>query len=663
MIEVLKQNWHIFIIAGILLWIFIDFIWKFLISSIQLLKDLRNTIKKLEEYSIQVNKRVIDLDEISNKIMTSKRFKHLWDEYRETLHPQKQINNLGQEEIVCWRSTTMAETFFTEQALVVSPLKTEYYKHLPGILTGIGIIGTFAGLIQGLIRFKVSEDPNLARSSLNDLVLSVGHAFLVSVTAIILAMLFTWIEKLRVTKCYREVEKLCQLIDSFFEAGAGEEYLARLVEAAETSATQAAQIKDSLVADLKQILSDLTNQQINASSQNNHQLAANISQSINDSIKEPFNRISEAVNQVGANQGEAVNTLLADVLTSFTAKLNDMVGGQLYGINDVLQNTTMAIQGASSQITQLTQNIQLAGTSAVDAMAQRIDTTLNSIDARHGIMNKQLGEFVDQIRALLHTSQAETSQKMQSILEEMGSKVVAVVGQLETQSQRSADEYKNSHDSFTDNASTLIGRINSQFQTLADRLDQAVVVMQNSISAMTTATTESINKLNTGAETLYIASSDFVKAGLQVNNSIKNTGQLMSNIESVSTNLTTASISVKEVMTKYAQTNDTFASVVANLKEIIENAKKEASLTLDIVSQFEIAASRLGLAQKGAEEYLENLTEVLSKTHEDFADNITKTLRASNSAFHEDLSSAVSLVRRAIQDFGDELDSFMAKRA
>lgn len=46
------------------------------------------------------------------------------------------------------RATVPAETFFTEQALVDTPLRTEFFKHVPGILTGIGIIGTFYGLLR-----------------------------------------------------------------------------------------------------------------------------------------------------------------------------------------------------------------------------------------------------------------------------------------------------------------------------------------------------------------------------------------------------------------------------------------------------------------------------------------------------------------------------------
>jgi hypothetical protein len=77
------------------------------------------------------------------------RLKHLWSEFRDTLHEERAINSAsGSLDVVALRATVPAETFFTEQALVDTPLRTEFFKHVPGILTGIGIIGTFYGLLR-----------------------------------------------------------------------------------------------------------------------------------------------------------------------------------------------------------------------------------------------------------------------------------------------------------------------------------------------------------------------------------------------------------------------------------------------------------------------------------------------------------------------------------
>ena len=113
-----------------------------------------------------------------------------------------------------------------------SPLQTHFYAHIPGILTGVGIIGTFTGLIAGLIGFDVSN-PEKVQTELSQLVQTVGHAFLVSAVAITLAMVFTWLEKSLLTGRYRQVEMLQQNLDTIFSPQAGAQQVERLTLATE----------------------------------------------------------------------------------------------------------------------------------------------------------------------------------------------------------------------------------------------------------------------------------------------------------------------------------------------------------------------------------------------------------------------------------------------
>jgi hypothetical protein len=180
---------------------------------------------------------VVDLAEIEQHVSTDPQLAELWQEYSralEALHRQDKAGSAVR--VQRWRATAVAETFFSDHALVDSPLRTDFYKHVPGILTGLGIIGTFSGLIMGLVHFDVSS-PERVQAELSRLVQTVGHAFFVSAAAIALAMLFTWIEKSLLSARYRQAEELRHLIDSLFDAGAGEEYLERLVAAAESQAT------------------------------------------------------------------------------------------------------------------------------------------------------------------------------------------------------------------------------------------------------------------------------------------------------------------------------------------------------------------------------------------------------------------------------------------
>ena len=230
------------VIAIIIILLFLTFIIFYCVPSLLLflkLSRLNGALKLFKERQLlEYPTQLFNQDEI---------FKHLWAEYQQTIHEQRILNpHTGDEELKAIRSTIPAEAFFSPSVLVDIQLSTEFFKHLPGILTGIGIIGTFLGLINGLQAFQIDESTEVIRQSLNQLLHGVYEAFLVSMSAITLAMFVTIVEKSLLSKLYGKVEDLCFLIDSLYESGDGEEYLERPVKSSEASARQVTIIKDAL---------------------------------------------------------------------------------------------------------------------------------------------------------------------------------------------------------------------------------------------------------------------------------------------------------------------------------------------------------------------------------------------------------------------------------
>jgi hypothetical protein len=107
----------------------------------------------------------------------------------------------------------------------------------------------------------------------------------------------------------------------------------------------------------------------------------------------------------------------------------------------------------------------------------------------------------------------------------------------------------------------------------------------------------------------------------------------------------------------YRTSTGTFAEIVAEFKTIIETARREVSLTTELVSRLQGASEKLAAANEEADRYLGGVTEILGNAHAAFADNITKTLSAGNSQFHTELSTAVGYLKSAIQDLGDTFDN------
>jgi hypothetical protein len=189
----------------------------------------------------------LDLSAIERLAQTDAQLATLWQEYNQAVETLQQLETSTLARSGPWQASSYAEHYFTEQALVDSPLQTHFFSHIPGILTGVGIIGTFTGLIAGLIGFDVSQ-PQQVQNELTQLVQTVGHAFLVSAMAITLAMVFTWFEKSLLTGRYRQVEQLQHHLDTIFAPHGGEQHLERLTLATEMQTRLSLQILQQLRA-------------------------------------------------------------------------------------------------------------------------------------------------------------------------------------------------------------------------------------------------------------------------------------------------------------------------------------------------------------------------------------------------------------------------------
>lgn len=658
----LRDYWHTVLVAVLLLLISIDFLRRFIQPAKQLKIELDSAIVALRDILSRNDGNIVELVEIESKAMSGPALSHLWCEYAKTLHPQKEDGDHGQSRIVRWRATALADTFFSEQAVVDARLKTEFFKHVPGILTGLGIIGTFTGLIIGLGRFEVPKDLTKVQEQLGQLIDSVGHAFYVSAAAIALAMLFTWIEKSLVAGRYRQVELLRELVDSMFKGGAGEEYLERLVAAAETSATQAAHIKNALVVELKEILTTLTMQQIAAQAQSTSQISADVGKAISKNLGQPIEAISQAVKEVSANQGEAINKMLTDVLTTFSTQMRDMFGGQMQGMSDLLRETSESMKSTALQFGQLAANMDAAGTNTVDAMGEKLGKALDGMEERQKAMNTQMKAFVEQIRAVVGESQAESSRKLQEVLTSVGTQVAGVVEELRRQAEKSAVSQGEREKRFESATGTAIGSLSAQMERLLAQSVETNRSLQDTVAKLAGATDKAISGMNLGAETLSVAASDFAKAGQGVSDTMRASTAAVEAIKGASGQLTLATDGARSLFADYGKTRDTFSLMVNELKQTIDNAKREASMTSEIIGRIEAAAAQLGTAQKESEEYLRGVSEVLVKAHDSFAENVERTLREGNRQFQGELSGAVQILSGAIKNLGDVVDDISPRK-
>lgn len=117
--------------------------------------------------------------------------------------------------------------------------------------------------------------------------------------------------------------------------------------------------------------------------------------------------------------------------------------------------------------------------------------------------------------------------------------------------------------------------------------------------------------------------------------------------------MTSSSKSLKDVMDGYAATRDALTSMVTELRAVVENAKKEASLTQDVLVRIEGSATKLAVAQETADAYLAGITRILKETHETYAAALNTTLSGVNQQVVDNLSTAIGLLHSTIEELGN----------
>ncbi len=467
------------------------FIWSYVRPAVTVGNAMQRARRSIEGLS---RGQRLDKHQVGEQFSHSEPLKHAWNEYAETLHEQDGQQD-GERRLLRLRATVPAEAFFNTSVLVDTPLHTEFFRHLPGILTGIGIIGTFLGLIRGLQNFNVDTNSQKLQKNLALLLQGVQEAFIASGIAIFFAILITLIEKWLLNWCYRQTEALAQAVDTLYEAGAGEEYLSRLVGATEESAVQTRHLKDALINDLKELLTNFSgslahavehslqqhsHRLITAQSSAHAELSTALTEAVAGSLHEPMQTIANATRTLGGNQGEAVNDLLAATL----AKLEGTFGDQMRGLNGVMTENTQLMQGMQSGFQDLLHELAAAGANANTALAEQLRQLAVEAEKRQETMNNTMLGLLDQLRATMSQTQQEGAVKLNQSLNDLRKGLDGLIEEIRASSTKTGEIYGTELQKLFVQTKSRQEELNAQVQSLVEQMQRDQAVSQAAVGTV-----------------------------------------------------------------------------------------------------------------------------------------------------------------------------------
>lgn len=649
--------------VSLAIWFIISYARKALLltRNLEAATDSIRNIKNRDPNSIKH-----ELSTILNALPLS----HAWSMYEATLHEQTDVVD-GEVCIVQIRATAPSEAFFSQQYIVDTPIQSEFFKHLPGIITGIGIIGTFGGLLWGLGKFDPSGDPAKVQDSLALLLNGVKDAFIGSGIAITVAMLVTGFEKLYLKNCYAALEKLTSTLDGLFEAGLGEEYLEQLVRSSKDSATQTKQLKDSLVTDLKEMLAnlvaenqrsqlELANTLTRSYQENGDNMAAKIGQSISDSFKEPLEQIAAGVGKVSGDQGAAVQGLLQDVLVAFMNKLESTFGNQMSGMSDMLAQSATAMKEMQLGISNLIADMRNSSEASSKAIEGQMLTLMAEIQTKQQEMGSTMANMLEAVRenvAQIGNSGSEAANQMNMKMAELVAGISIQISGL----MNSLEEKRKEHDRAAARSQEelhtrtrgMVEGLGEQVSRLLEETQQSMTMTRQQLDSITRLSTDSIKGMNEGADKIRIAADRFTNAGTALTIVTEKSTNLVSEVNTLSGNMINASSQLKTLLADYQQSRDALAKSIQAIEGLIQSARSEAGMTTQIINDMKAMTLSLEKVRGETQAYLGQVSLVLGKGFDDFSGSVERSLNKTLGIFDNTLERAVQHLRGGVEALGE----------
>ena len=616
---------------------------RFIIQYQNPAKKLQFELVKISDGLLKYKKENNQILDISNlkPIFSEEPFKHLWAEYEDTLHLVRAPNG----EPISMRATSASEIYFSKESVVDTQIDADFFRHLPGILTGVGIIGTFSGLVWGLYLFK-PENPD---KTLELLLHEVISAFIGSGLAILAAIGITYFEKTTLNKCYRLLETVNNRIDDLFSKGVGEEYLYRLVSASEKSSANTASLKDALIDDLKLLMHEVADKQINAQLQSTQNISSQISVAIKESLDAPLKNLMDVVAKASGEQGGAVTGMLENLLSAFMAKIDETFGSQIQNINAAIQKSSDSMILVQEAMTRLITDISGAGQKATSEMSAKMEESMAKAALAQEQMNQQLRGFVEELRMLLLEQQNQTKQAMdetmQKILTDLERSISVISTERENQavadkarSERLVVETEGLYSGLTDNVVQLMGDV----KTAALKTEENIIAIQN-------AATGAISGMNDGALVMRDAADRFTKAGDSIGGVFDKSRVVTDQLEQTAATLQLASASVRSAFEKYDESRESVQGYVLQLQNLVDNARKEVGLSSQMLSELERILGALQTAEKQSTDYLNQVNSVLKGSFQQFGQEMVAQVEVLKSKSDTLLTGSLGALQGAVE--------------
>ena len=445
-------------VYGIFLFFVISFV-IFLVKTVRRVGLIDDLIEKVNEHTRPAKPNI--LLQLKEAFDRNIELKEMWREFSDSLITRQRGEN--QEQMVY--KTDEASLFFSEERLLGQYVNLRFWNSVPSILVGLGILGTFVGLVWGLVPFSGIDfsDTDGIRGAIQELLSGVSTAFVTSVWGMLLSLVFNWVEKWRIGRMSQKVAALQRALDELFTLTTQEEIafrqedeLAQQTQALKAFSTDLAnEIKSAMAQGRQEIITEFRNAPETFSNAIGEQLTPSLN-NLNSAVTNSAGNIETVMVKESQQILQQMANQLVPRLDTLNIVANEINRTIVEGNQDILRelhkapdafgnavaekfapsfdNLNVAVQelrrqkeeSSTNAIQQLVEEFQRSLSGSATAQMETLAETVNkaseslmTLPERLAGMMVGVQEQVDQTRQLLSETSHGQTEQMKGMMDEM----------------------------------------------------------------------------------------------------------------------------------------------------------------------------------------------------------------------------------------------------
>ena len=600
----------------------------------------------------------------------NKLFKKAWQEFKESLV-------IPERRKVVYK-TDEASFFFSEDRLLGQSLNLRFWNSVPALLVGLGILGTFVGLVWGLIPFsgidfKQTEE---IRKAIEKLLSGVSTAFVTSVWGMLVSLLFNGVEKLCIGKVSREIAILQDVLDVPFTLKTEEEIAERQYDEIAQQTAALKSFSTDLANDIKSAMADGRQELIREL----HSATKAFSGAITEQLEPTFNNLNIALEELRRQKEESSTDAIQQLVEEFQRSLSGSATAQMEALAETVSKASESLITLPEQLSsmmigvqeQVNQTRQLLSETShgqteqmksmmegmLSAFQEAIDTHQAGLSATTDSVNEEMKEIASDIRNLLESTANRTDAQLAQRIADIETTSAQSIQTLQTAITDLQQTLTQTAAQTTEESSVMITRMRELLESSANRTNEQLA---QRMADMKNVSAQSIQMLQTTIEKLQelmtSTASEVTKNSEATTNQMHQlVNQSASRLESI---FQTGESSISDLLQQQENQSREMNAQVTNSRKVLEKSTEmlqqmEASVT-SAHGLVETTRTLSGQLVTGAN-ILEDAGERLMEASDTFSEETAEYLTANRETI-EQIQSMQLQSRQLLNDFSTRFET------